>query len=162
MSGTYYAPFGAATFLKAGYLYYAGILSALFLPFLALTLISVGGVFLTQRAVMIDTVAEDYVLMARAKGLPERTVLYKHAFRNAVLPIVTAFILSLAGILAGAVITETVFAWPGLGLAIYEAVINTDFPMEQAMFLIISIMVLIATFGADVLYGFLDPRVSTG
>jgi len=109
---------------------------------------------------MIDTVAEDYVLMARAKGLPERSVLYKHAFRNAVLPIVTAFAISIGFILSGAVITETVFDWPGLGLAIYLGALAVDFPLEQAMFFIITLMVLIAIFAADIIYGFLDPRVS--
>jgi len=100
--------------------------------------------------------------MARAKGLPENTVLFKHAFRNAVLPIFTAFAISVGFILSGAVITETVFGWPGLGLALYRAVIGTDYPMEQAMFFIISIMVLVAVFIADILYGFLDPRVGSG
>jgi len=161
-SNTFYKSYGAATFLKTGLPYYAGVLEALFLPFITLTIATIGGVFLTQRAVMIDTVAEDYVLMARAKGLPERTVLYKHAFRNAVLPIFTAFVLAIGFILSGAVITETVFNWPGLGLAIFQAIVQTDYPMEQAMFFIISIMVLIATFSADVLYGVLDPRVSSG
>ena len=162
LTGNFYQPFGASTFLKQGLAYYAGLFSAMFLPFLALTLIGIGGVFLTQRAVMIDAVAEDYILMARAKGLPERTVLFKHAFRNAVLPIFTAFAISLGFILSGAVITETVFGWPGLGLQLFLAVNARDYPLEQALFLLISIMVLIATFSADIIYGFLDPRVSTG
>jgi peptide/nickel transport system permease protein len=89
-------------------------------------------------------------------------VLYKHAFRNAVLPIATAFALSLGFILSGAVVTETVFSWPGLGQAIYAGVIGVDFPLEQAMFFIITLMVLICVFIVDCTYGFLDPRVSTG
>ncbi len=160
--GTFYVPIGRSTLLQTGWGYAAGVLEAFFLPFLTLTLAGLGGVFLTQRAVMIDTMAEDYILMARAKGLPERTVLYKHAYRNAVLPIATAFALSLGFILSGAVITETVFGWPGLGQAIYLGVISTDFPLEQAMFFIISLMVLVAVFLVDITYGFLDPRVSTG
>jgi len=161
ISGVFYQPLGASIFLTTGLDYYSGIMQSLFLPFLALTLINVGSVFLTQRAVMLDVVAEDYILMARAKGLPERTVLFKHAFRNAVLPIFTAFALAIGFILSGAVITETVFGWPGLGRAIYLAVIDFDFPMEQAMFLVISLMVLLVVFIADITYGFLDPRVST-
>jgi peptide/nickel transport system permease protein len=160
-TGIFYQPYGASTFLKSGLDYYAALFSALFLPFITLTLAGIGGVFLTQRAVMIDAVQEDYILMARAKGLPERTVLFKHAFRNAVLPIFTAFAISIGFILSGAVITETVFGWPGLGLTLFNAVNARDFPLEQAMFLIISIMVLVATFAADLLYGLLDPRVST-
>ncbi len=160
--GTFYVPLGRSTLLQTGWGYAGGLLEAFFLPFLTLTLAGIGGVFLTQRAVMIDTISEDYILMARAKGLPERTVLYKHAYRNAVLPIATAFALSLGFILSGAVITETIFGWPGLGQAIYLGVTSTDFPLEQAMFFIISVMVLIAVFAVDIAYGFLDPRVSTG
>lgn len=162
LTGTFYQPVGAALLSKIGWAYDAAILKELFLPFVTLTLAGIGGVFLTQRAVMIDTMAEDYILMARAKGVPERTVLYTHALRNAVLPIATAFALSIGFILSGAIITETVFGWPGLGQAIYLGVEGIDFPLEQAMFFIISIMVLIAIFVADIMYGFLDPRVSTG
>ncbi|MGP8124547.1 MAG: ABC transporter permease subunit, partial [Nitrososphaerales archaeon] len=93
--------------------------------------------------------------------VPERTVLYKHALRNAVLPIVTAFAISIGFILSGAIITETVFGWPGLGLAIYQGVLSLDFPLEQAIFFVISLMVLVAVFAADMIYGVLDPRVST-
>ncbi|MGD0319718.1 MAG: ABC transporter permease [Nitrososphaerales archaeon] len=162
ITGTAYINLGTSSLLKTGWTFYASILKATFLPFVTLTLAGIGGVFLTQRAVMIDSVAEDYILMARAKGLPERTVLYKHAFRNAVLPIVTAFALSIGFILSGAIITETVFSYPGLGLALYTAVQIYDFPMEQALFFIISVMVLLCVFAADIIYGFLDPRVSTG
>lgn len=162
LTNTWYNPLGAALASQTGLAYDALLLKELFLPFMTLTLVGIGSVFLTQRAVMIDTMAEDYVLMARAKGVPERTVLYKHALRNAVLPIVTAFAISIGFILSGAIITETVFGWPGLGQAIYQGVETFDFPLEQAMFFIISLMVLIAVFMADVAYGFLDPRVSTG
>jgi len=160
LTGTAYSSFGSSTFLISGLAYDEQVLRTMFLPFVTLTLAGLGGVFLTQRAVMIDTVSEDYVMMARAKGLPERSVLYKHAFRNAVLPIVTAFAISLGFILSGAVITETVFDWPGLGLAIFEGVVAVDFPLEQAMFFIITLMVLVCIFAADIIYGFLDPRVS--
>jgi len=162
LTGTSYRSLGSQTLLQQGWIYYSGVLKATFLPFLTLTFAGIGGVFLTQRAVMIDSVAEDYILMARAKGLKESTVLFKHAFRNAVLPIVTAFALSIGFILSGAIITETVFSYPGLGLALYKAVTTYDFPMEQALFFIISVMVLVCVFAADVIYGFLDPRVSTG
>jgi peptide/nickel transport system permease protein len=111
---------------------------------------------------MIDTLGEDYVVMARAKGLPERTVLYKHAFRNAVIPLATLFAISIGFILGGAIITETVFNWPGLGIAIYTGVVSNDFPLEQAIFFIISVMVLIAIFMVDIAYGLLDPRIRAG
>lgn len=159
-TGSYYVSWGTATINLHGWAVYVATLQALFLPFLTLTLVGIGGVFLTQRAVMIDTLGEDYIIMARAKGVPESTVLYKHALRNAVLPIVTAFALSIGFILSGAIITETVFQWNGLGYATYLAVVGSDFPFAQAIFFIISLMVLIALFAADIAYGFLDPRVS--
>ena len=161
LTGTPYTNVGNATQLKTGLAFDIGVLKSFFLPFITLTLANLGGVFLTQRAVMIDTVAEDYILMARAKGVPERTVMFKHAFRNAVLPIFTAFAISVGFILSGAVITETVFQFPGLGLYLYNGILNNDYPLEQAMFFIISLMVLICIFIADVTYGFLDPRVRT-
>ncbi|MBI3858857.1 MAG: ABC transporter permease [Thaumarchaeota archaeon] len=161
-TGDSYAPVASTTQLKDGLDFYYGVLQSLFLPFLTLTFAGIGSVFLTQRAVMIDAVSEDYILMARAKGLGERTVLFKHAFRNAVLPIVTAFALSIGFILSGAVITETVFKFPGLGFQLYNAVLDNDFPFEQAIFFVISLMVLICVFIADILYGLLDPRVRTG
>jgi len=160
LTGSFYVSWGTATIGLEGWDVYIATLQALFLPFLTLTLVGVGGVFLTQRAVMIDTLGEDYIIMARAKGVPERTVLYKHALRNAVLPIVTAFALSVGFILSGAIITETVFQWNGLGYAIYTSVEASDFPFAQAMFFIITLMVLIALFAAEISYGFLDPRVS--
>lgn len=161
LTGKFYVPLGTALIGNdSTWDVYVILIKELFLPFLTLTLAGVGGVFLTQRAVMIDTLSEDYIVMARAKGVPERTVLYKHALRNAVLPIVTALALSIGFILSGAIITETVFSWPGLGYATYLAVTQSDFPFAQAIFFIITSMVLVAVFAADIAYGFLDPRVS--
>ena len=137
-------------------------LQSLWLPLLTLTLVSIGAVFLTMRATMIDVLAEDYIIMARAKGVQERTVLFRHALRNAIIPIVTLFALSLGFILSGAVVTETVFDWPGLGRAIYDGIVSNDFPFEQAIFFVISLMVLLANFAVDLVYGFLDPRIRTG
>jgi ABC-type dipeptide/oligopeptide/nickel transport systems, permease components len=102
---------------------------------------------------------EDYILMARAKGLRERDVLYRHVLRNAVLPVMTVFAISLGFVLSGAVITETIFGWPGLGYWTYMAIITQDFPLEQAIFFVISLMVVLANLIADLLYGFLDPRI---
>jgi peptide/nickel transport system permease protein len=137
-------------------------MQAMWLPFLTLTLVSIGAVFLTMRATMIDVLAEDYVTMARAKGVPERAVLFKHTLRNAIIPIATLFALSIGFILAGAVVTETVFDWPGLGRAIFDGVLANDFPLEQAIFYIIALMVLLANFIVDIVYGYLDPRIKTG
>ncbi|MDA4116847.1 MAG: ABC transporter permease [Thaumarchaeota archaeon] len=159
---TAYVNLGTLTLTKYGLNAIAPTLRAMWLPFLSLTLVSIGGVYLTMRATMIDVLSEDYIVMARAEGLDERNVLYRHAFRNAVIPIATLFALSIGFILGGAVITEAVFDWPGLGSAIYGAVVTNDFPLEQAMFFIISLMVLAANFVVDVAYGFLDPRIKAG
>jgi len=161
-SGQGYMNLGTLIISKSGWATILPTLTAMWLPFVTLTLATIGGVFLIMRATMIDALAEDYVVMARAKGLPERTVLYKHAMRNAVIPLATLFAISIGLILSGAIITETVFNWPGLGIAIYMGIVSNDFPLEQAIFFIISLMVLIAVFIVDIAYGFLDPRIRTG
>jgi peptide/nickel transport system permease protein len=134
-------------------------LQYLFLPTLTLTLFTYGGFLLLTRATMMETLSEDYVLTARAKGLSERVILFKHAFKNASLPIVTASALAFGGILSGAIITETVFNWAGLGRWLYEAVLYKDYPVMQAMFYLIALGVIAANFIADVIYGVIDPRI---
>jgi peptide/nickel transport system permease protein len=139
-----------------------GLLYAMTLPFISLTLISIGGVYLIMRSTSIDVTTEDYILMARAKGLKERTILYRHVLRNAILPQVTNFALSIAFILSGAIITETIFSWPGLGFWSFQAITALDFPLEQGLFFVIAVMVVIANFTSDILYGFFDPRIRAG
>ena len=129
------------------------------LPLVTLTLISYGSFVLLTRATMMEVLTEDYVLTAKAKGLPQRVILFRHAFKNASLPVLTASALTFGGILAGAVITETVFAWPGLGFWLFQAVEEKDFPVMQAMFYLISLTVIAANFISDVLYGIVDPRI---
>lgn len=134
-------------------------LQYIFLPALTLTLFSYGGFLLLTRATMMETLSEDYVLTARAKGLSERVILFKHAFKNASLPLVTASALAFGGILSGAIITETVFNWAGLGRWLYDAVLYKDYPVMQAMFYIIALAVIAANFISDVIYGIIDPRI---
>jgi len=131
----------------------------LFLPSLTLTLFSYGGLLLLTRATMLEVLSEDYITTARAKGLPERTVLLRHAFKNASLPVITSSALAFGSILSGAIITETVFNWQGIGLWLFSAVGTKDFPVLQAMFYIIALCVIIANFISDVLYGVVDPRI---
>ncbi len=131
----------------------------LFLPALTLTLFFYGGNLLLTRATMGEALTEDYITTARAKGLPERTVLFKHALRNASLPIVTNAALAFGGILGGAIITETVFNWDGLGLWLYNAIYWHDFPVLQAMFYIIALCVIGANLVSDIVYGMIDPRI---
>ena len=155
------APTSAASYISqfTGPAFYLAVLKAMALPFLSLTLISIGGFYLIMRSSALEVMSEDYVLMARAKGLRERDVLYKHVLRNAVIPVMTVFAISMGFVLSGAVITETIFGWPGLGYWTYIAILTQDFPLEQAIFFIISLMVVLANLVADLLYGFLDPRI---
>src|SRR6266700_1063904 len=131
----------------------------LFLPALTLTLFFYGGFLLLTRATMIEALGEDYVTTARAKGLPERTVLYKHALKNASLPLVTAAALQFGFLLSGAIITETVYNWDGLGLWLFNAIGAKDGPVLQAMFFIIALCVIFANFASDIIYGLIDPRI---
>lgn len=131
----------------------------LFLPMLVLTLFSYGTFLLLTRATMLETLSEDYIVTARAKGLSERSVLFRHAFKNASLPIVTASALSFGAILGGAIITEHVFSWPGLGTWLFDSIGYKDFPVMQAMFFILALSVIIANFISDLVYGIIDPRI---
>jgi ABC-type dipeptide/oligopeptide/nickel transport system permease component len=117
---------------------------------------------LTMRLVrsgMLDTLGEDYIRTARAKGVSERQVLFAHGFRNMAIPVVTVMGLQLGGLLGGAVVTETVFAWPGLGSLATEAITTRDYPLVQGIVLVISAIFVILNLGVDVLYAFLDPRI---
>jgi len=134
----------------------------LFLPLSILTLFQYGGFLLLARATMLEALSEDYVVTARAKGVKERTVLFKHALKNASLPLITNAAISLGFILSGAIITETVFSWPGLGNWIWTAIGEQNYPVLQAIFYIIALCVIIANFLADLLYGVMDPRIKYG
>lgn len=130
-----------------------------FLPALTLVISSLAGWMLTMRNSMITTISEDYVLMARAKGLSERRVMFRYAARNAVLPNITGFAIAIGAIVGGQLLTEMVFSYPGIGYALLQAVNQQDYAMIQGVFLIITLAVLGANFLADMLYAFLDPRV---
>jgi peptide/nickel transport system permease protein len=134
-------------------------LEYLFLPALTLTLFSYGTFVLLTRATMTEALSEDYIMTARAKGLPERIVLMRHAFKNASLPIITATALTFGGILGGAIITETVFNWWGLGLWLFDSVVNNDYPVMQALFYLIALSTIGANLVADIIYGIVDPRI---
>ncbi len=128
------------------------------LPALTIVISSIAGWMLGMRNTMITTLTEDYVLMAQAKGLPEREVMYAYAARNAILPNITGFALALGFVVGGALFTEMVFSYPGIGYALLQAVQNSDYPLVQGIFLIIAIAVLAANFLADLVNTALDPR----
>ena len=135
------------------------VLYHLFLPALTIVIVSVGGWVLGMRNAMISTLSEDYVTMAEAKGLSNRRVMFNYAARNALLPNVTAFGMSLGFVLSGALLTEVVFGYPGLGFQLISAVQALDYPLMQGLFLMLTLSVLVANFIADILYVRLDPRV---
>jgi peptide/nickel transport system permease protein len=139
--------------------YARDILLHMVLPVLTVTLISFAGIMLLTRNSMLETLREDYIMAARARGLPERVVRDKHAARNAMLPVVTALVFALATALGGGVITETVFSWPGMGLTLLEAVQVQDIPMTMGGIMFIGGLSLLAHLLVDVLYVFLDPRI---
>src|SRR5437899_92816 len=130
------------------------------LPALALGLVLYGEYTLIVRSALLETLGEDYILTARAKGLKPFAILRKHALRNAMLPITTLVALSLGYIVAGAILVETVFSWPGIGRAVYDAVLARDYPMLQGAFLLLTISVVFFNLVADLLYFRLDPRIT--
>jgi peptide/nickel transport system permease protein len=129
------------------------------LPAVTLALTSLSGWVFGMRNNMINTLGEDYVVFAEANGLRARTVALLYAARNALLPNITAFGLSLGAVVGGSVLVEGVFSYPGLGNLLYIAVSNRDFPLMQALFLVITVSMLVAIFVVDLLYARLDPRV---
>jgi ABC-type dipeptide/oligopeptide/nickel transport system permease component len=130
------------------------------LPSLTLGLVLYGEYTLIVRSAMLETLGEDYILTARAKGLKPRTIVRKHALRNAMLPITTLIALSLGYIVAGAILIEIVFSWPGIGRAVYQAVLQRDYPMLQGAFLVLTLSVIFCNLAADLLYFKLDPRIT--
>ena len=129
------------------------------LPALTLTLAYLGEYALVMRSSLIDTMREDYLVLARAKGLRDVMVRNRHAVPNALLPVVTLAAINFGFVLSGAIAVETIFSWPGLGFATYEAIQGPDLPMLQGLFLVFSAAVIVFNLFADLLYAALDPRV---
>ena len=133
----------------------------MFLPTLTYTIVFMGEYMLVMRSSLMDVLSEDYILTAKAKGLSTFQILKDHALKNAMLPIVTIIAINLGFTVAGAIQIESVFSWPGLGGAIFEAVESRDYPVLQGAFLLIAVSVIIANLIADLTYTYLDPRVQT-
>jgi peptide/nickel transport system permease protein len=137
------------------------VLHHLVLPALTLGLVYLAQYSRLSRAAMLDVLGADYIRTARAKGLPERLVLYKHALRNAVLPVVTILGLQFGNVLAGAIVVETVFNWPGLGRLAFESVLRRDYPTILGVLLFSSIVVIVMNQVTDLCYRLIDPRIKT-
>ncbi|HXF82488.1 MAG TPA: ABC transporter permease [bacterium] len=159
-------PFGGATSPGSAYpsiwaqLFSLDFLHHLILPALTLAIYLQGLPTLLMRNSMLEVMDEDFITFCRMRGLPERTVILRHAARNALLPVVTAFALGIGYSIGGNVIIETVFSWPGLGRTLVRAVAAKDYPVAQAAFLMIAVVMIGMNFIADLLYSLLDPRVS--
>ncbi len=132
----------------------------LVLPVASLTIASIGGHTRYMRAAMIETLRQDYIRTARATGASEARVLFGHALRNAMIPVVTIIALDFGYLFSGALITETIFAWPGMGRLIFDAIMGNDFNLALIALLLATVLTLIGNFLADVAYVWLDPRVS--
>ncbi len=136
--------------------------SSIILPAITLGSFPAAAVMRFTRASMLDTLQQDYIRTARAKGLAERAVLFKHALRNSMLAVITLLGLQVGSILSGAIVVETVFAWPGLGYLIIQSILATDYPVVQAAVLMTSIWIVFVNLVVDISYTFIDPRIRTG
>jgi len=130
------------------------------LPVLTLTLVQLSGYTRFMRGAMIEALRQDYVRTARAKGAPERIVLWHHAFTNALAPVLTILALSFGGLVSGALITETMFSWPGMGKAIYQAILENDYNLALIGLLVATTATIVGNLLADLGYAWVDPRVS--
>jgi peptide/nickel transport system permease protein len=133
--------------------------NALILPIISLTLITIALFSRYMRSSVLDNLTEDYVRTAKAKGASERRVLIRHVLRNSLIPIATLLGLSLPGIIAGALITESVFNYPGMGYLFYQAALNQDYPIELGITLVVAVATVVGSLLADIAYAVLDPRV---
>ncbi|MGD2176229.1 MAG: ABC transporter permease [Anaerolineae bacterium] len=140
-------------------LYAWDILSHLILPVLTVTAIAYGGQMLLTRTSMLETLREDYIMTARAKGLPDKVVRDKHAARNALLPVWTGLVFSLGSSVSGGIITETIFSWPGLGLTLLDSAVVADIPVAMGTLTVVGLLTLVSHLVADIGYAFLDPRI---
>jgi peptide/nickel transport system permease protein len=139
-----------------------GGLSHYILPAATLGTFAVAGMMRLVRSSMLEVMDSEFVKLARIKGLSERAVIWKHCLRNAMIPVLSLFGVFVALLVTGAIVTETVFAWPGIGRLTYEAVIFRDYPLLQAVILLDAVIVLVVNLVVDVMYAYVDPRIRYG
>jgi peptide/nickel transport system permease protein len=124
-----------------------------------LTFVSAAGYMRYLRSSMLDVINQDYIRTARAKGLRERVVIYKHALRNALIPLITLIGLDLPSLFGGAIFTETIFAWPGIGRLYFNAAMKTDYPLVMAILMIEAALIILSSLLVDFFYAMFDPRI---
>lgn len=142
--------------------YMADVAWHLAMPLMTLVIASFGSWALYTRSLLLDALTQDYVVTARAKGLTERTVLYRHAFRSTLPPMVTMIALNIPGIISGAMITEWIFSLPGIGRWYLRSLMSADYPVVQAVLFIYAVLMIFANLISDLMYGVLDPRIRVG
>ena len=143
----------------AGFACVTDILWHMSLPLMTLVIVSLAGYALLMRNSLLEVLGEDFITVARAKGLSEGAVMYKHAARNALLPVTTVVAIAMATVISGGVLTETIFSWPGMGFYLVTRTLNQDFPAVQAAFFILALLTILGNVVADIAYAYLDPRV---
>jgi peptide/nickel transport system permease protein len=140
-------------------IYVADIAHHTMLPVITLGLVAFGATMLLTRSAMLETLGEDYILTARAKGVPDSIIRDRHAARNAMLPVATSLVLALAFVIGGGIVTETIFSWPGMGLVFLQAIAVSDIPLAVGALSITGVLALVGHLVADILYAVLDPRI---
>ena len=147
--------------VKLGWLPAAGAdsLTSVILPGVTLAMYSIGLITRMTRASTLDVLCQDYIRTARAKGLPESALVYRHVLRNVLIPVITTVGLQFGALLGGAVLTESVFGWPGMGLLLVDSIFSRDYPMIQGIVLVFSALVISMNLLVDMLYGYIDPRI---
>lgn len=145
--------------LSGSWAAFQSALQHIILPGLALASYSTAIIARMTRSTMLEVVRQDYIRTARAKGLAENKVIYKHALRNAMIPVATVIGLQMGALLGGAVLTETVFSWPGLGSRVVEAIMASDYPMVQGSVIVIATTFVLVNLLVDIIYAYLDPRI---
>ena len=144
---------------NTGVAYVLDVVLHMILPVVTLTVIQLGGTMRYVRTSMLEVINQDYIRTARAKGLPEKVVIYKHALKNAMIPIVTYVGGAIPGLFAGAMITETVFAWPGIGKVFLDSIGKRDYLFMMGFTMFLAVLTMLGNLLSDLLYGAVDPRI---
>lgn len=142
-----------------GFAHVLDVMKHMALPLIVLTLISLAGLMRYTRTAMLEVIRQDYIRTARSKGLSEKVVIYKHALRNAMIPIITILAMQLPGLFGGAILTEQVFAWPGIGRVAIQAINGRDYPLLMGFEVLLAVLTLMGNLIADVTYALVDPRI---
>jgi peptide/nickel transport system permease protein len=147
------------TLLEGNFVMTQDVIAHLILPSFALGFIGFGTIMRIMRSSMLEVLRQDYIILARSKGLTERVVIYRHALKNAMIPTVTVAGLAIAGLLGGAPLTETIFAWPGMGRLAVNAIYRNDAALIMGFVVITAMILVLANLAVDILYAYLDPRI---